>query len=199
MEALIIGSGIAGLAGAVRLARQGIHTTLVSPSLSEHSESVMAAGGINAVLAGNDDGDSVDSHVQDTLKGGSFLGGENAVRGLCEHGEEIIRFLESIGTVFSVDSENRPSKRAFGGQSHKRTYYCGSSTGKQIVSALVMEARRFEATGMITRRLKYSSCMHLLRNEEVRRLLFYKKNGILSSKKDQWMAVGYSVAVPSAG
>ncbi|MBQ5534332.1 MAG: FAD-binding protein, partial [Lachnospiraceae bacterium] len=131
--------------------------------------------------------------------GGSFLGGENAVRGLCEHGEEIIRFLESIGTVFSVDSENRPSKRAFGGQSHKRTYYCGSSTGKQIVSALVMEARRFEATGMITRRLKYSSCMHLLRNEEVRRLLFYKKNGILSSKKDQWMAVGYSVAVPSAG
>lgn len=154
MEALVIGSGIAGMASAVRLARQGIHTTLASPAPFVQSESVMAAGGINAMLPGNDDGDSVDSHVQDTLKGGSYIGGEKAVKGLCGHGEEIIRYLESIGTVFSVDSENRPARRAFGGQSHKRTYYCGSSTGKQIVSALIMEARRFEATGMITRRLK---------------------------------------------
>ncbi len=156
MDALIIGSGIAGMACAVRLARHGIHVTLISPSLSEHSESVMAAGGINAMLTENDEGDSVESHVQDTLKGGSYIGGEEAVRGLCGHGEEIIRFLESIGTVFSVDGEGRPSRRAFGGQSHKRTYYCGASTGKQIVSALVMETRRFEAAGMITRRLKYS-------------------------------------------
>ncbi|MBR2187290.1 MAG: FAD-binding protein [Lachnospiraceae bacterium] len=154
MEALVIGSGIAGMASAVRLARQGVHTTLASPAPSGHSESVMAAGGINATLSGNDEGDSVDSHVRDTLKGGCGIGGEKAVRGLCEHGEEIIRYLESIGTVFSVDSENRPARRAFGGQSHKRTYYCGSSTGKQIVSALIMEARRFEASGMITRRMK---------------------------------------------
>jgi len=55
--------------------------------------------------------------------------------------------------VFSVDGQGRPLRRAFGGQSHKRTYYCGASTGKQIVSALVMEARRFEAAGLIERRL----------------------------------------------
>ncbi len=164
MEALVIGSGIAGMACAVRLARQGIHTTLVSPAPSEHSESVMAAGGINATLQGNDDGDSVESHVLDTLKGGCFIGGEKAVKGLCEHGEEIIRYLESIGTVFSVDSENKPVRRAFGGQSHKRTYYCGSSTGKQIVSALVMEARRFEAVGMITRRLRLNFYSALIKD-----------------------------------
>ncbi len=152
MEALVIGSGIAGMACAVRLARQGIHTTLASPAPSGYSESVMAAGGINAVL--NDGDDFVESHVQDTLKGGCGLSGEKAVRGLCSHGEEIIRFLESIGTVFSVDQNNRLLRRAFGGQSHKRTCYCGSSTGKQIVSALIMEARRFEASGMITRRLR---------------------------------------------
>jgi succinate dehydrogenase / fumarate reductase flavoprotein subunit len=44
-------------------------------------------------------------------------------------------------------------RRAFGGQSKRRTYYCGSSTGKQIVSALVMEVRRYEALGLIERRL----------------------------------------------
>ena len=158
MNALIIGSGIAGMACATRLAGYGVHVTLVSPLPSERSQSVMAAGGINAVLSEHEEGDSVLQHIEDTLKGGSMLGGRNAVTGLCSHGEEIIRYLESIGTVFSVDDRGRPVRRAFGGQSFKRTYYCGSSTGKQIVSALVMEVRRYEAAGMIERRLW--NCFH---------------------------------------
>jgi succinate dehydrogenase / fumarate reductase flavoprotein subunit len=150
---LIIGSGISGMMCAIRCAMHNIHAILISPSPSERSQSVMAAGGINAVVSECEDGDSVDSHIADTLKGGSWLGGPNAVSGLCSHAEEIIRYLESIGTVFSVDADNRPLMRAFGGQSHKRTHYCGSSTGKQIVSALIMEARRYEAAGLITRTL----------------------------------------------
>ena len=150
---LIIGSGISGMTCAVRCAERGLHVTLASPFPSERSQSVMAAGGINAVLPENDSDDSVASHIEDTLKGGCWLGGERAVTGLCEHGEDILRWLEGIGTVFSVDGQGRPLRRAFGGQSHKRTYYCGASTGKQIVSALVMEARRFEAVGLIERRL----------------------------------------------
>ncbi len=150
---LIIGSGIAGMACAVRCAEQGLQVTLVSPFPSERSQSVMAAGGINAVRTEHEEGDSVESHIEDTLKGGCGLGGECAVSGLCGHGEEILHYLESIGTVFSVDEKGRPIRRAFGGQSHKRTYYCGASTGKQIVSALVMEARRLEAAGRINRRL----------------------------------------------
>ena len=47
---LIIGSGISGMACAVRCAERGIHVTLASPFPSERSQSVMAAGGINAVL-----------------------------------------------------------------------------------------------------------------------------------------------------
>ena len=152
-RALIIGSGISGMACAVRCAERGVHATLVSPFPSERSQSVMAAGGINAVLPENDSGDSVAIHIEDTLKGGCWLGGEQAVTGLCEHGKAILRDLERIGTVFSVDGQGRPLRRAFGGQSHRRTYYCGASTGKQIVSALVMEARRFEAAGLIERRL----------------------------------------------
>ena len=158
MKILIIGSGISGMACAVRCAALGMSVTLVSPFPSERSQSVMAAGGINAVLPEGDAGDSVQSHIEDTLKGGAYLGGEKAVRGLCEGGEEILRYLESIGTVFSVDEKGRPARRAFGGQSHKRTYYCGASTGKQIVSALVMEVRRYEAAGLIQRRLW--SCFH---------------------------------------
>ena len=153
-EVLIIGSGISGMACAVRCAELGVRVLLVSPFPSERSQSVMAAGGINAVTDKHEEGDSVESHIEDTLKGGAWLAGRNAVTGLCSHAEEIIRYLEGIGTVFSVDEKGWPLRRAFGGQSHKRTYYCGSSTGKQIVSAFVMEARRYEAAGIITRKLR---------------------------------------------
>ncbi len=115
---LVIGSGISGLMCAIRCAGRGIHTTLVSPYPSERAQSVMAAGGINAVLSFSDEGDTVESHVEDTLKGGAYLGGKNAVGGLCSRAPEIIRYLENIGTVFSLDPEGRPARRAFGGQSH---------------------------------------------------------------------------------
>lgn len=150
-EVLIIGSGIAGMSAAVRCAAHGMQIRLVSPAPSERAQSVMAAGGINAVTAAHEDGDSVACHIEDTLKGGCMLGGKNAVTGLCSHAAEIIRYLESIGTVFTVDAAGKPVLRAFGGQSFKRTHYCGSATGKQIVSALVMETRRYEAAGQITR------------------------------------------------
>ena len=155
---IIVGSGISGMTAAIRAAEAGIRVLLVSPFPSERSQSVMAAGGINAVLENGAAGDSVACHIEDTLKGGCGLAGREAVTGLCEHAGEMIRFLERIGTVFSVDEYGRPARRAFGGQSYNRTYYCGSATGKQIVSALVMEVRRLEAAGLVCRRLW--NCFH---------------------------------------
>ncbi len=151
-EAIVIGAGISGICCAVRLAEAGIKVTVIAPYPSERSQSVMAAGGINAVLDGNGS-DSIASHIEDTLKGGSYLAGKEAVTALCTHADEIVRYLTKIGTVFTVDKSGSPVRRAFGGQSHKRTCYCGASTGKQIVTALIMEARRYEAKGLITRKL----------------------------------------------
>ena len=150
-QILIIGSGIAGMTCAVRCAEHGMQVKLVSPYPTERSQSVMASGGINAVLARPEDSDSVASHIHDTLKGGCYLGGEEAVRGLCEDAPDIIAWLEKIGTVFSRDPDGYVSRRAFGGQSYKRTCYCGASTGKQIVTALVMECRRLEVSGLVER------------------------------------------------
>jgi succinate dehydrogenase / fumarate reductase flavoprotein subunit len=50
---LVIGSGISGLSCAISLAEKGIRVKLASPFPSERSQSVMAAGGINAVDASN--------------------------------------------------------------------------------------------------------------------------------------------------
>ena len=138
-KVLIIGSGIAGLSCAVSCAEKNMDVTLVSPFPSERSQSVLAAGGINAVTDRHEPHDSIACHIEDTLKGGCDIAGKEAVKGLCESAPDIIRWLEKIGTVFTTEKDGNVSKRAFGGQSFKRTCYCGAATGKQIVTALVME------------------------------------------------------------
>lgn len=151
-QILIIGSGISGLTCAIETARRGNHAILVSPFSSERSQSVMAAGGINAVLPGCDSQDSVELHIRETLKSGLMIAGEKTVTALCEDAPHIISWLESIGVVFTRGEDGKPARRAFGGQSSKRTVYAGASTGKQIVTALVQEARKWECSGRILRR-----------------------------------------------
>ena len=147
---LIIGSGLSGLSCALELAENGIRSTLVSPYPSERAQSVMAAGGINAAL-GKDD--SPERHAQDTLNSGGNIAGNEAVSGLCSAAPEIVRWLDSLGVVFSRDENDEVALRAFGGQSRKRTAYAGASTGKQIMTALIREARKYESNEVITRLL----------------------------------------------
>ncbi len=150
---LVVGSGIAGMTTAISLAERGIKSILVSPFVSERAQSVMAAGGINAALDNMGEGDSIEQHIDDTLKGGCMIAGKDAVTGLCSNAPDIIKWLEKLGVVFTLNKKGEIDQRAFGGQTCRRTCYCGTSTGKQIVSALVMECRRYEAAGLIERRL----------------------------------------------
>ena len=147
-QVLIIGSGLSGLSCAIELAQSGINCTLVSPYPSERAQSVMAAGGINASL-GNDD--SPKQHAFDTLKSGGNIAGEGAVEGLCTMAPEIVKWLEQLGVVFSRDKNGEVALRAFGGQSKNRTAYAGASTGKQIMTALIREARKYESKEVIKR------------------------------------------------
>ena len=147
---LIIGSGLSGLTCALELASKGIRSTLVSPYPSERAQSVMAAGGINAALSQND---SPRQHAEDTLKSGGNIAGEEAVSNLCLGAAEIIQWLESLGVVFSKNENGEMSLRALGGQSYNRTAYAGAATGKQIMSALIRAARKYECSEVISRML----------------------------------------------
>lgn len=150
---LIIGSGIAGLTCAIETAKKGNKAILVSPYPSERAQSVMAAGGINAVLPKCDAEDSVQLHIKETIEGGCRIAGSKSVTALCEDAPEIIQWLESVGVVFTRQADGNLARRAFGGQSRKRTVYAGASTGKQIITALVQEARKWECNGRINRQL----------------------------------------------
>lgn len=147
---LIIGSGLSALSCAIELAQKGIRATVVSPYPSERAQTVMAAGGINASL-GKDD--SPQLHAEDTLKSGGSIAGEKSVLDLCSAAAEIVRWLDHLGVVFSEDDKGELALRALGGHSRNRTAYAGAATGKQIMTALIREARKYESSEIITRLL----------------------------------------------
>lgn len=151
MEITIIGAGLAGLSAAITLAKKGIGCRLVSAQPSERAQSVLAEGGINGALNTMGEGDSPKEHCADTVKAGVYLADPEAVRGLCEAAPGIIRELMALGVPFNADRDDVPILRPFGGQKKKRTAYARSSTGKVIMTALIDEARKYEAAGLIKR------------------------------------------------
>lgn len=176
-QVLIIGSGISGLSCAIETARLGNRAILASPYPSERAQSVMAAGGINAVLDAGDAGDSIARHVEDTISGGCGIASRSAVERLCASAPDIIRELEQLGTVFTRDENGGIARRAFGGQSFRRTVYAGASTGKQVMSALIREARKYECEGRITRRLGLRFHSALLQDGVCFGALMYSETG----------------------
>lgn len=145
---IVIGSGLSGLSCALTLAQKGVSSLLVSPYSSERAQSVMAEGGINAAVG---EGDSPQIHAQDTWQSGGSIAGEQAVHSLCSAAPGIVAWLEDLGVVFTRDREKKVALRAFGGQSRNRTAYAGASTGKQIMTALIREVRKYEGTDQIHR------------------------------------------------
>lgn len=171
-QVVIIGSGLSALSCAIALAEQGIRAVIASPYPSERAQSVMAAGGINAALGTND---SPEQHAEDTLKSGGNLAGKEAVLGLCTAAPNIIRQLEKLGVVFSRNKNGEVALRAFGGQSKNRTAYAGASTGKQIMTALIREARKYECTQMITRLLGRRFHSALIKDNKCYGVLLYNE------------------------
>jgi len=146
----VIGAGLAGLSAAVTLARQGVFCRLISSQPSERAQSVLAEGGINAALDTMGENDSPAEHFADTMRGGCFLESEAAVRNLTDHAPEVVRQLLSLGAPLTAKN-GKLILRNFGGQKKKRTAYAGTGTGKILMTALIDEARKYEAEGLIRR------------------------------------------------
>ena len=147
---VIIGAGLAGLAAALETAQSGHEAVLVSLQPSERAQSVMAEGGINAALNTKDENDSPAQHAADTFRAGCELGDFAAISRMTEAAPNIVRRLYGLGAQFNM-SGGEIDLRNFGGQKKKRTAFVQSSTGKQIMTALIDAARKHEAGGRIDR------------------------------------------------
>lgn len=146
---LVIGSGLAGLSAALRCAENGRKSVIISEQPSWSSQSVLAAGGINAALDNCGENDTQLQHENDTWESGCHLADREAVHNLSEHAPLVIKYLEDCGVIFSRNKDGSIAQRNFGGQKKKRTCYSNANIGRQLVSGLEQKVRYYESKGMI--------------------------------------------------
>jgi succinate dehydrogenase / fumarate reductase flavoprotein subunit len=134
-DVLIVGAGLAGMRAALAAVSQLAHldVAVVSKVHPVRSHSVAAQGGINAALGEND---SWEAHAFDTVKGGLYLGDQDAIEAMCREAPGDILDLERMGVIFSRDEHGRIAQRPFGGAGFPRTCYAADRTGHAILHAM---------------------------------------------------------------
>ncbi len=133
---LVIGTGIAGLSYALKVADQGT-VCLVTKRDIDISATQLAQGGIAAVSALDD---SFFSHAEDTMVAGGHLSNPEIVEMVVQAGPQAIKDLIDWGVKFSKNPENEYDLTREGGHSHRRILHAKDATGREIERALVAAA-----------------------------------------------------------
>lgn len=133
-DVIVVGSGIAGLSFALKVAEAGKKVAIITKKNSAESNTNYAQGGIAAVTSRTDD---VEMHVADTLDAGDGLCDENAVREILKDGAASIEELARRGVAFTQLDDGRVSLGKEGGHSKRRILHVKDVTGKAIEEALV--------------------------------------------------------------
>jgi len=152
-DVLVLGSGVAGLSAAVRLAagdRQGgLRVGVLSKGELTQSTTRWAQGGVAAVVAGDED--STDLHLADTLAAGSGLCDPDAARVLVDEGPLRVEELIALGARFDREASGSLALAREGGHSRARVLHAGgAATGAEVERALV-EATRSGAAAVLER------------------------------------------------
>lgn len=130
---LVIGSGIAGLSYALKVADFGQVAVVTKREISETATN-LAQGGIASVISSED---SFAAHVRDTMVAGAFLSHEDVVKMVVESGPRAITDLISWGVRFSKKEDDTYDLTREGGHSRRRILHAKDLTGQEIERALV--------------------------------------------------------------
>ncbi|MGB9486830.1 MAG: succinate dehydrogenase/fumarate reductase flavoprotein subunit, partial [Terriglobia bacterium] len=137
-DVLILGTGLAGLRAAVELCiktRGSADIAIVSKVQVMRSHSVCAEGGTAAVMR-PEEGDSLELHAWDTVKGSDFLADQDTVERFVRTSPDEIRLLEHWGVPWSRREDGRIMQRPFGGHSFPRACMAADKTGFFEMQAL---------------------------------------------------------------
>lgn len=148
---LIIGSGVAGLTFALKVAAFG-SVALVTKKGVMDSSTKMAQGGIASVF---DKLDSFDLHIQDTLLAGDGLCNKDVVELVVKNGPDRIRELTELGVRFDLKAKPLTGSRDYdpdsdfdlgreGGHSQKRIVHAHDMTGIELEKVLVNHVKQHE-------------------------------------------------------
>jgi L-aspartate oxidase len=141
LDLLVLGSGVAGLSAAVRAAGpMGLQVGLLTKGALDQATTRWAQGGVAAVL--DEDPDSLDLHISDTLEAGADLCDAAAVRVLVDEGPRRVHELIAFGAVFDREAGGELALAREGGHSEARIVHAGgAATGAEVERALVVAAR----------------------------------------------------------
>ena len=134
-DAVVVGSGVAGLTAALHARRAGLRVVLVTKGKVEEGSTRWAQGGIAAALS---DDDTPEEHLHDTLVAGAGLCDVDAVRALVTEGPDAVRALIAWGAAFDLDPSGALSLTREGGHLRDRISHAGGdATGAEVSRALV--------------------------------------------------------------
>lgn len=131
-DVLVVGAGIAGLCAALAAAPRRV--LILCPDVpARASSSALAQGGIAAPVG---PGDSVESHVGDTLDAACHSADPEAVSRVVSGAVEALAFLESSGVAFDRDDAGRSLHLEAGHRYARVAHAAGDRSGEAIVAAL---------------------------------------------------------------
>jgi len=144
-DLLIVGSGLAGLRAAIQAAKtsSNIKIAVISKLQVMRSHSVSAEGGTAAVLF-PEEGDSIESHVYDTVKGSDFLGDQDVIEKLVNEMPSEVYQLEHWGMPWSRREDGKIGQRNFGGYSYPRATFAQDKVGFYEMQTLYDTCQKYD-------------------------------------------------------
>jgi succinate dehydrogenase / fumarate reductase flavoprotein subunit len=146
-DVLILGAGLAGLRAAVEICSRldgRVDVGIVSKVQLMRAHSVCAEGGTAAALR-TEEGDSIDLHAWDTVKGSDFLADQDVVRRFAATIPDEIRRLDHWGIPWTRDEHGRIAQRPFGGHSFPRATLAADKTGFFEMQTLYDQLLRYKS------------------------------------------------------
>ncbi|MDE2164742.1 MAG: succinate dehydrogenase flavoprotein subunit [Alphaproteobacteria bacterium] len=150
-DVVVVGAGGAGLRATLGMSAAGLKTACISKVYPTRSHTVSAQGGIGAAL-GNMGEDDWRWHMYDTVKGGDWLGDQDAIEYMCREAVPAVIELEHMGVPFSRTAEGKIYQRPFGGHTVQfgkdpahRSASAADRTGHAILHTLYQQCLKHAA------------------------------------------------------